>query len=271
MLNFNGNLIKEEKSKTGVCLNNFFINTLVEVIKVDFNKLCFFEVHYFKLMASMRMFSLKIPMYFTQEFLEHQILKTIKSNDYKNNLKVELFVSKKILDKTPANQIDFLIRVTPLTFEIINENYEVELFKDFYINKDKLSNLNFIANPLLETAKNFMLDFNYDNVLLLNNDKNIVEAIDCNLFLILGNNIITPPLTDGCKNGIIRKKIIDIVKNDNVLKIIERSVSPFEIQKCDEIFLTNTLNGVISVKKYRKKEFKSTLGEKLSRKLKELI
>ena len=43
-------------------------------------KIYFWEDHYFRLMASMRILRMEIPMNFTQEYLEKQILATIEAN-----------------------------------------------------------------------------------------------------------------------------------------------------------------------------------------------
>jgi len=47
----------------------------------------------------------------------------------------------------------------------------------------------------------------------------------------------------------------------------EASISPFELQKADEIFITNTIQGIVSVTKYRKKEFVNSTAKILLPKL----
>ena len=92
-------------------------------------------------------------------------------------------------------------------FYLINHGlYEVELFKDYYVNKDMLSNLKTTNKILNVVASVFAQENGYDNCLLINSDKQVVEAINGNLFLVVGDAIKTPPLADGCLDGIIRKK-----------------------------------------------------------------
>jgi len=57
----------------------------------------------------------------------------------------------------------------------------------------------------------FAKENGYDNCLLLNNQKQVVEALNGNLFLVSGTTIKTPPLKEGCLNGILRKKLITIL------------------------------------------------------------
>ena len=83
----------------------------------------------------------------------------------------------------------------------------------------------------------------------------MVEAINSNIFLIRGNEVITPPLDSGCINGIVRKKLIEGLKKRDNLKVFELAVSPFDLLKADEIFLTNSISEIQSVDQYRKKRY----------------
>lgn len=106
-----------------------------------------------------------------------------------------------------------------------------------------------------------------DNCLLLNNHKNVVEALNGNLFLVNGSVIKTPPLSEGCMNGIIRKELIKIIEKTEGLTLEETPISPFELQKADELFMTNTIIGIRPITKYRKKEFSSQVAQQLVGKL----
>ena len=71
----------------------------------------------------------------------------------------------------------------------------------------------------------------YQDVLLLNHNKQVVASVNGNIFMRHGNTIKTPPLSDGCSNGVIRKKLMEIVRNLKELTLIEDSISPFDLQK----------------------------------------
>ena len=75
MVNYNGDLVAFEDAK--ITPNNRALkygDSVFETIKLVNGKLIFWEAHYFRLMASMRMLRMKIPMSFTLEFLENEIL-----------------------------------------------------------------------------------------------------------------------------------------------------------------------------------------------------
>ncbi|MBT8300295.1 MAG: aminotransferase class IV, partial [Maribacter sp.] len=233
----------------------------------------FWEEHYLRLMASMRILRMEIPMNFTMEYLEDIITNTIKANGLeKQPVRVRLTVFRKQggLYTPDTNSVSFIINVTELQtpfFIIEDTDYEVALFKDFYVNPDMLSTLKTNNRILNVVGGIFAKENKYDNCLLLNTNKSVVEALNGNLFLVKGSVIKTPPLSDGCLNGIIRNKLIAMLAKIEDFTFIEESISPFELQKADELFITNAIVGIKPITKYRKKNFGNTVSKNLLGKL----
>jgi branched-chain amino acid aminotransferase len=107
----------------------------------------------------------------------------------------------------------------------------------------------------------------FDNCFLINQNKSVLEMTNGNVFIIKGKVIKTPPLSDGCLNGIIRKQLIEILNKSEDFALKEETVSPFELQKADEIFFTNAIQGIQSITKYRKKTYANTVARNLVGKL----
>ena len=229
MVNYNGNI--QENSNFSIESNRGFLygDAIFETIKVLDNKVLFLEDHYFRLMASMRICRMEIPMNFTMEFFEEQILK--------------------------------------LTNSLEKSNYEVELYKDFFIPKQLLSTLKTNNKMLQITGSIFAKENGYDNCLVLNDEKNVVEALQSNLFMKIGNVVVTPPISDGCLNGIMRKQVIEILNKMDGIEVKETSISPFDLQKADELFLTNVITGIQPITKYRKKEYTANFSNEILVKL----
>ena len=89
--------------------------------------------------------------------------------------------------------------------------------------------------------------------------------------MVKGNTVTTPPLKSGCLNGIIRKKLMGILEKVEGYTLVEASISPFDLQKADELFITNSIIGIQSITKYRKKEFKNDVAKDLVGKLNALV
>ncbi|WP_336068887.1 aminotransferase class IV [Mesoflavibacter sp. CH_XMU1404-2] len=273
MINFNGNL---QGKKTVITNNNrayAFGDGLFETIKAVHGKLLFFEDHYFRLMASMRIMRMEIPMTFTLEYLQDEILKTLKANQLDNatsRVKLQVHRVEGGLYQPESNDVEFIVSVKALDqdFYLLNEgNYEVDLFKDFYVSPSLISTLKTNNKAINIVGSIYAKENKLDNCLLINTNKSVVEALNGNVFLVKGNTIKTPPLSDGCLKGIIRKQLIEIINLMDEYTLEETSISPFEIQKADEMFITNVITGIQPVSKYRKKQFKTDVAKALLQKL----
>lgn len=272
MINFNGTLESSENFTLTINNRAFkYGDGIFETVKVLNNNIVFWEDHYFRLMSSMRMLRMKIPMSFTLEFLETEILKTVKSHQMSGSFRVRLSVYRQDggLYKPNTNNIDYLIEVSPLKIQE-KASYTIDLFKDFYNYSGLLSTVKTNNRMLNTLASIFASENDLDNAILLNEKKGVVEATNGNLFVVKGNTIKTPALTEGCIKGITRGKIIEIITKNADFEIEETSISPFEIQKADEVFITNAITGVQIVTNYRKKVFSRVVGDKLSNSLRVL-
>ena len=152
-------------------------------------------------------------------------------------------------------------------YSITEDSYIVDLFKDFYISPSLLSTLKTNNRALNIVASVYAEENDLQNCLLLNTNKSVVEATNGNFFLVKGNTIKTPPLTDGCLKGIMRKQIMELIELMPDYTLEEASISPFELQKADELFITNVIKGILPITKYRKKNFNTTVATELLKKL----
>ena len=274
MINLNGTLYSQETAKLSIKNRGLLYGDAVfETIKGVNGHLFFWEDHYFRLMASMRILRMDIPIHFSMEFLEDEIKKTIKAADFdKQSLRIKLYVNRKAGGKyNPTNnEVDYFIELetTGDPFYTFNEDrYEVELFKDHYIYANLLATLKSNAKIINVLGSIYATENGYQNCLLLNDKKMVVEALQGNLFLVKGTTIMTPPTSDGCLRGIIRKQLIEICKTLKEYTLEEKSISSFDLQKADELFITNVMIGIQPISNYRKKAYKNEVARMLLQKL----
>ena len=274
MVNFNGAILETASNFLNENQRGLrFGDILFEELRVMNGNLVFWEEHYFRLMASMRILRMEIPTVFTMEYLESEILKTIEQNDVLNNSALITFAvfrnfSQSLLPKT--NQVSWFISCQALTssfYTIDEEPYEVELFKDFLVNQDMLTNLNTNNKTIAVTASIFAEENGYADSIVLNTSKHVVGTTQGAIFLAKDKVIKTPPLSSGVKNEVIRTKIIEIIERSEDITLIEEAISPFELQKADELFAVNIALGIVPISKYRKKTYQNEMGRKILGKL----
>ena len=275
MINFNG-LLQDNFAVTSSNRSFLYGDGIFETLKVVNGKILFSEEHYFRLMASMRIVRMKIPMDFTLEFFENQVISLTDVLSISNSARVRITVFRNEggLYLPDQNTVSYVIEATSLAskkYEIAQDNFEVDLFKDSFVSAQLLSTLKTTSKILNVTASIFAKENDLNTCLLLNDKKNVVEAIAGNLFMLSGNKLITPPISEGCLNGIMRKQIIKVMKDFPEIEFSEAIISPFDLQKADELFVTNVIQGIQPITKYRKKEFKTTFSAHLLVKINEII
>ena len=267
MVNFNGTLVVNTANSLAENRGFLLGDAVFETFKIVNNRILFLEDHYFRLMSSMRILRMEIPMNFTMEFLEQQILELIQINEIEDSARVRMTVFRNsggfYLPET--NDISYLIQSSELKsnqYVLNNDRYEVDLFKDYYVTKQLLSSIKSTNKAVQIVGSIFAKENDLQNCLLLNDSKNVIEALNGNLFMLKDGKLTTPPISEGCLNGIMRKQILSIVKKMNV-EVVEEIISPFDLQKADELFVTNVIQGVQSVTKYRKKDFTNEFATKI--------
>lgn len=274
MINNNGELLSEQQAKLSVFNRGLaYGDALFETLKTLNGKILFWEDHYFRLMASMRILRMEIPMTFTPEFLESQILELLSHHNSDSNsfrVKFTVFRNQGGFYTPNSNAVSYFITAESLSTDLYllsSSEYRVELFKDFYVTPGLLSTLKTNNKVLNVLGSVYAKENQYENCLLLNTNKSIVEALNGNLFLVKGNTIKTPPLEDGCLKGIMRKQVLEIINKIPDFECVEASISPFELQKADELFVTNVIQGIQPITSFRKKNFTTNASQSILAKL----
>lgn len=276
MINFNGSFVSDDT--TILTRNRAFLygDAVFETVKIIDSKVLFLEDHYFRLMSSMRVIRMEIPMNFTMEYLEEQILTLAKSKNLaiSSRARITVYRNDGGYYLPQDNTVSFLISVESLDtalYSINQKEYIVDLYTDFYVAKQLLSSIKTTNKIINITASIFANENGLDNCLLLNDSKNVIEALQGNFFMLKGNVLTTPPVSEGCLNGVMRKQILTLARKIKNLEVVEEVISPFDLQKADELFITNVIKGIQPITKYRKKEFTTDLASKLVRNLNDTL
>jgi len=267
MLNYNGNFIDQ----TNLSFSNrafLYGDSVFETIKVVKNKVLFWEEHYLRLMSSMRILKIEIPNEFTPDYLESQIKKTISSisETFTGRVRLTVFREGEGLYLPKSNQASFVINSFQnevFSFETKFKTYKVDIYKDYLIQSNLLSNLK-TSNRLINVIGSIYAQENgLDNCILLNENKLVTEFLNGNIFLVKDNVVKTPPINSGCLNGVMRNKIIELINKIPLLEIFEKDFSAYEIISSHEVWVSNSISGIIPVSQYRNKQFGNSIAKKV--------
>lgn len=268
MINYNGAIVTDQTILSNSNRAFLYGDGVFETLKVYNKNILYLEDHYFRLMASMRIVRMQIPANFTLEFFESQIIDLVNALQIAESARVRFTVFRNdggyYLPQT--REVTYLIQASALSttkYELDLKPYEVDLYKDFFVPKTLLSTLKTTNKMLHITGSIYANENGLQNAIVLNNDKNVVEALNGSLFMVMGNKLITPPLSEGCLNGIMRKQLLQLAKKIEGVEVIEEIISPFDLQKADELFVTNVITGIQSITQYRKKSYNNDVAKQL--------
>lgn len=239
-----------------------------ETIRIANSRILFFETHLNRINYTASVLKMSMPIYFTKEFLKRTIELLIKQNKQNQNVRIRIiFFRNSDGYYTPIqNNTAIIIETEQLNSSqySLNENgLQLKSFQDHLKPKTLLSELKTTNCLLYILAGIYKKEQNIDECVLYNTDKNIVETISANIFVITNDdNIVTPPIGDGCLNGIMRKQIINLCRAHGY-RVVEQS---FDIQFFDnvkEVFITNAIKGVQWVKQIDNKIFRLNISKKI--------
>lgn len=261
LVSYNGEILVDYELEMHLDNRAFkYGDSVFETIKYSNGNLNFWEDHYFRLMSAMRIVRMEIPMDFSPEFIESKIQELIQAkHNEKQSCRIRLSIVRQDggLYTPSSNDIDYLIETTVIEdadYVLNKSGLKMDVFKDHLKPKGLLSNIKSTNCLVYTVAGIYAKENELDDVILINEDKHVVESVSSNVFLIQGNKLITPTIEAGCLRGVIRKNILKIAEHAH-LEVEEKDFSPFEIQRADEMFLTNAIKGMQWVSHFKKKSF----------------
>ena len=89
----------------------------------------------------------------------------------------------------------------------------------------------------------------FDEALVLTQEGHVAEGSAMNIFIVRNGTLITPPVTENVLEGITRRSIIELAKDEMGLTVVERPIDRSEVYICDELFMTGTAAQVAAVTK----------------------
>ena len=274
MINFNGKIT----NLSDQLINNrafLYGDAVFETLIIFNDKILFWEDHYFRLMSSMRIIRLDIPDKYTPEFLKENIIKIHNNISQTGNsrIRINIYRSSDGKYKPEKNTPFFIITCESInynTYELNKGYYEVDLYKDYYLDNQLISSIKSNNKIINVVASIYASENGFDNCILLNKDKLVSEFINSNLFIIKDEKIYTPTLKSGCLNGVVRKNLFKILSSSS-FQLCEQDLSTFDITQSDEIFGTNIAQGIFSVTKFRKKNYDCSKTKKIITMLNDFI
>lgn len=275
-INHNGNFI--DASSPIVTANNRsfrYGDALFETIRLANYNAQFLKDHLARLKEGMAVLKMEANDKLNATFIEHAILELAQKNNITSDGRARLTVYRNEggLYAPSDNKTSFIVELYPVeekNYVLNQKGYTVDLYTEFKKPQSALSSIKSANSAIYVMAGIYKTANHLDECLLLNDKHHIIEGISSNVFAVKNGVLYTPPVGDGCVNGVMRKKIIEIAQA-NKIAVYEISVMQNVLLGADELFLTNTINGIRWVVAYKQKRYFNDTSQKLTQKLNELV
>jgi len=89
----------------------------------------------------------------------------------------------------------------------------------------------------------------FHEALVLDQNGHVSEGSAMNVFMVRDGVVVTPPVNENILEGITRRSVMELIKTELNLPILERPIDRTETTICDEFFMTGTAAQVVAVTK----------------------
>ena len=251
----NGKYLPLSKAKISVTDRGFqFSDGVYEVIASYDGTLIDIDLHLKRLKKSLKEIDIKINLSI------EEILKISKKIQSKDNLKTGIIYIQvtrgnqnprdhKYTNNLKPNIIIYSIQKDlKANDQLSKKGVPAITYPDIRWLRADIKSISLLGNVM---AVNKAKDMKCHEAILIDQNSNVTEGNSSSIWIINGNKCVTHPLTNKILNGVTRKKLISIIKKNNL--IFEEKIFKKELLfKANEVFMTNATNFIMPIIKVDK-------------------
>ena len=267
-VNFNGKILKDDQPIITVSNRGLrYGDGIFETIKLKNGILILKDEHFARFWKGLQLLQFDIPKLWSPEKFEEQIFQLANKNKAASaRVRLTVIRGEGGLYDAKDNIPNYIIETIPLAGNTgsLNENgLQLCIYKDAVKSIDAFSNIkhnNYL--PYLMGAL-FAKKNQCNDALILNSNGNICDSTVANIFFIKGEVIYTPSLAEGCIAGVMRKWLIEKIREQG-FNVNETIITEKDLMGADEVFLSNSIYNIRRVGSVENKKYSGTLAGKIS-------
>ncbi|MEJ7605358.1 MAG: aminotransferase class IV [Bryobacteraceae bacterium] len=214
-------------------------------LRVSRGVLFAFERHWARMKRDAEL--LRVPMPANGDWLEERLMKLVEANEaYEATLRVNLVRNRGGMFEGPELEREYDLIAFTTDLKKWGESVKLGVVPQarHAANRyagTKVTSWVFNLN-LYEEAQ----QMGFDEVVLLNERGEVSECTSANIFVVIGSDVLTPPLSSGCLAGITREVLLSEIRLPWIL-ISEQVLTTADLQIADEVFITSSTRDVLPV------------------------
>lgn len=245
-----------------------FGDGLFESIRIIDGKPVNLENHMIRLFSGMALIKIDIPINYSLEYFEKQILILCSKNNITKGGVVRLSIYRDAPGNyyPTENTAGYVLEIKEYQdnkFTLNQEGLSIDVYEDIKKSYNAYSAFKTANAMLYILATLYAKENDLDDILLLNEKENIIEGSSSNVFIVSNGVLYTPPVADGCVGGTMRMFLINSAIEEGI-KVYETSLTPQNFLAADEILYTNAVKGIQWVSSYKSKRYFNDVAKKLT-------
>jgi len=259
-----------------ICVNGAFVESssivnratlfgdgFFESMRIHKNEILLEELHLQRIKQSSELLQLNCSEIFFKE-LKSNIHQTITANQLHDHARVRVSIYRDGAGLYASSSIDlnYLITADELDsfYQFSDIGLSIGIFEEQVKSPGKYSCIKSLSSQLYVMASIYAQQNKFDEVVILNHQQNCIEGNTSNLFIISNNTIYTPPISDGCVDGVFKNFLIALLQKNN-FKIEIQSITQQDLLNADEVFFCNAIRGIRWVNNLGNKIYRNNITQ----------
>ena len=257
---FEGRIVPFSEAKISIATHGFLYGTSVfsgmrAYWNEDRQRLFIFRPydHFRRILHAARMMAMSIP--YDEEGLMRLTMDVLHADDWKEDIYLRPTIYKAdygIGVRLHDLRDEFCMFVVPYLKYVKNDTNAHATFSSWRRIDDNVIPARGKVSGAYANSALIKTDANragFDEALVLDHNGHISEGSAMNIFMVRDGILVTPPVTDNILEGITRRSVIDLARDELGLQVLERSIDRTEVFIAEEMFMTGTAAQVVAITK----------------------
>lgn len=249
----NGKLINGDDILLSVNKNGSFWygDGFFEAMKYVNGRILFIEQHWERIVISCSILKMINPFKDLDGFKGFVDLLAKKAPNTPQRIKLVLWRNTFQAYLPESKAVEYLIASTLLEepyYPLNTNGLQLGIYSENLKSISKLGNVKSNSSQLYVLATLYTQSKQFDDSIILNSKKNLLETSRSNLWLVYNNTLYTPPLNEGCLDGIMRRVLLQICNEENI-HVQQEPITMDMLNKSEEVFTSSSMRGIQWVNK----------------------
>jgi branched-chain amino acid aminotransferase len=249
-------------------------DALFETIKCINGIPLFLEAHLQRLYAGMEVLDFDWNDQLLKSIINEDAKRLLARNRFNEGARLRITVFRNEGGRyTPATNTVSVLLETWLDvneYQLNIEGQSLGVFEEMFKPIHALSSLKSANALLFVKAGIAKTKQEVDDVIILNSKGLVCETVSSNIFMVIHNRLVTPPLSEGCLPGTMRQNVLALADTLG-MEILETPVGINALEQAEEVFTTNAISGAQWIKGYEQKRYFHKISERIIKELNQAV